>query len=202
MAAGEAEAEQHRLVEQARGCQTKVRFGDHNLSFSEVIALDGETEQDKWIHLSLHQQAERAKFFLKLSGVNIATGGSLARQSSFQAHGIQQQNGEWWKSKQAQEGNMKATKEWCKRCGNPSSHEKHNFSALNCRSELRAPKAQSKILAPMNLDSPIIDFVADAKKKALATGIDDALPISAPRAIKKKKARKSSDMKTRDEFMN
>ena len=67
---------------------------------------------------------------------------------------------------------MKATKEWCKRCGNPSSHEKHNFSAQNCRSELRAPKAQSKILAPMNLDSPIIDFLADAKKKALATGIE------------------------------
>jgi hypothetical protein len=51
-AAAAVAAEQHRLVKQAMACTTKVSHDGQDLSFAEVIALDGETEQDKWISLS------------------------------------------------------------------------------------------------------------------------------------------------------
>jgi hypothetical protein len=52
-AAAAVAAEQHRLVKEAMACTTKVSHDGQDLSFAEIIALDGETEQDKWINLSL-----------------------------------------------------------------------------------------------------------------------------------------------------
>ena len=52
-AAAAVAAEQDQLVKEAMACTTKVSHDGQDLSFAEVIALDGETEQNKWINLSL-----------------------------------------------------------------------------------------------------------------------------------------------------
>ena len=140
-AAAAVAAEQHQLVKEAMACTTKVSHDGQDLSFAEVIALDGETEQDKWISLSLHQKAERAKFFLRRAGVVTIAGadGSLVRPIELLSASKPQ--AEWWKGKQAQEGNMRATNAWCRRCAK-NSHDKQIYEATNCRSEARAQKAQ------------------------------------------------------------